>query len=339
MTATSFEWLSERAQVVRMRRVATDALRAYPITATRLRLLNHGFNTTFRVDTADGQRFALRINLNSRRTAQNLRAESAWLAALANDTDLHVPVPQQTVDGGLVHQATAPGFDRPLPVVLMSWLPGGDLGRDAPPDRWAAVGRATATLHAHGAGWRLPADAELPRYRDALAGDARHFDNDHPLLDDAAREVFGEVIRRNDAAFAAIERAAPLQPVHADLHGWNLKWCRGRLSIFDFDDSAWASPALDVPVSAFYVRPRADCEQALLDGYAAVRPLPEIGDEHFEAIVAGRNLLLVNDMFVTTNAAWIGWAPQYVRNSIRKLRAYLDTGRYRHDIEGLEPAR
>ncbi|WP_432804233.1 phosphotransferase [Deinococcus taeanensis] len=31
--------------------------------------------------------------------------------------------------------------------------------------------------------------------------------------------------------------------MYADLHSGNLRWCRGRLSVFDFDDSGLGLPA------------------------------------------------------------------------------------------------
>ena len=46
--------MTTRAQVHRLRAVALRALEAYPIEVARLRLLYHGFNTTFRVDASDG---------------------------------------------------------------------------------------------------------------------------------------------------------------------------------------------------------------------------------------------------------------------------------------------
>ncbi len=119
--------------MARLRPVALAALAHYPVEVARLRLLNHGFNTTFRVDTTDGRRFALRLNVNSRRTPQNLAAEAAWLAALAADTELWVPVPQSTREGALTTEVFSPDLGRSLPVALFSWLPGSDLGDDATP--------------------------------------------------------------------------------------------------------------------------------------------------------------------------------------------------------------
>ena len=60
-----FERLDPRSQARRLRRLATTALAAYDLPAVpapRLRLLAHLYNTTFRVDTADGQRYVLRIH-------------------------------------------------------------------------------------------------------------------------------------------------------------------------------------------------------------------------------------------------------------------------------------
>ena len=42
--------------------------------------------------------------------------------------------------------------------------------------------------------------------------------------------------------------------LHADLHNSNLKWCRGRLYVFDFDDSAIGVPMQDLAISAYYLR-------------------------------------------------------------------------------------
>ena len=65
-------------------------------------------------------------------------------------------------------------------------------------------------------------------------------------------------------------------------------------------------------------------------GYATVRPLPAVTDEQFEAMVAGRNLLLVNDVIEQPNADTQAMTPAYVAASVRRLRHWLDTGRYRN---------
>lgn len=58
-------------------------------------------------------------------------------------------------------------------------------------------------------------------------------------------------------------------------------------------------------------------------GYATVRPLPAVTDEQFEAMVAGRNLLLVNDVIEQPNADTQAMTPAYVA---ARPRAGFGTG-------------
>lgn len=332
-----FEDRSVRGQVARLRPLAVEVLRRYSIDVAALRLLNHGFNTTFRVDTTDGRRFALRLNVNSRRTDSFIGAEMAWLAALAEETDLWVPVPQRTHDGALLTHVHSPDLDRHLPAALFSWLPGRDLGDDASDVQMRAVGRATAALHAHGERWQPPPGTSLPPIDTVLMDLPYQLGHDHPLLSSADHqlidEAFERVQRQYDALFAGVDR----QPLHADLHVWNLKWHRGRLAVFDFDDSGIGVPAQDLAISAYYLRDNAAQEAALLEGYQELRSLPPFTSEQYEAMVASRNLVLLNDVVTTTNAEFLAILPRYVPNSIIKLRAYLETGVFRHDVPGLIP--
>ena len=327
--------MTSRQQVVRLRRTALEILRQYPVDVARLRLLNHGFNTTFRVDSADGRRFALRLNVNSHRTTQNIAAELAWLTALAVDTDLWLPVPQPRRDGALMAEVFSPDLDRSLPAVLFSWLPGRDVGDDASVAQLRAAGRATATLHGHGENWSLPTGAALPLIDSVLMDTPNHLAGEHPLLTEDRRTVieaaFAHVQRHNDELFAGAHRHA----LHADLHTSNMKWHRGRLSVFDFDDSGIGVPVQDLAIAAYYLRDNAEQEAALLEGYQELRTLPAYTSAQFEAIVASRNLILLNDVIVSSNAGFRAIAPRYVANTVVKLRHYLDTGIYRHDVPGV----
>jgi len=312
-------------------------LRQYPIKVASLRLLDHGFNTTFQVDTTDGHRFALRLNVNSRRTDAFIGAEMAWLAALSAETDLWVPTPQATRDGALLAHVHCSPLGRRVPAALFSWLPGSDLGDEATPDQMRAVGRAAAKLHAHGEQWSPPPGTELPAIDTVLMNTELVLDADHPLLSTADHaliaDVFAHVQGHYDTTCAGVAR----QPLHADLHIWNLRWYRGRLSVLDFDDSGIGVPVQDLAICAYYLRDDRAQEAALLEGYQQLRPLPSFTTEQFEAMVASRNLMLLNDDVTTTNAEFLEMLPRYVPNSLTKLRAYMETGVFRHHVPGLIP--
>jgi Ser/Thr protein kinase RdoA (MazF antagonist) len=125
------------------------------------------------------------------------------------------------------------------------------------------------------------------------------------------------------------------QPLHADLHLGNIKWHRRQLYVFDFDDSGMGLPVQDLAMAAYYLRPAAHLEDALLEGYSDVAELPSYSSAQYEAVVASRNIVLLNDIVATANADFRALLPTYVPNTIVKLRNYLETGVYRHDVDGL----
>ncbi len=330
----SYDQLSMRAQTHRMRQVALLALEQYPFEVSRLRLLFHGFNTTFRVDTTDGRRFAMRINTNSVKTDANLDAELAWLDALARDTDVSVPIPQPARDGRLRTEVWFEPLQRSLPVVVMSWLPGRDLD-EGPPEGFRALGRAMALLHEHAEQWEPPAGADFPSHSTVLFDIPNILVTDHPLLTDESRELFARVLDRTQAAYDTAMARGPVMPIHADLHGGNVKWLRGRLAVFDFDDAADGVPVQDLAISAYYLRDDPRCEAALLAGYEEVRALPSFPDEEFEAIVAARNLLLANEVLRMSTADIREIAPPYLANAALRLEAFMETGVYVRDVPGV----
>ncbi len=334
-TASTFEDLSTRAQVHRLRRVALAALEQYPFEARSVRLLFHGYNTSFRIDTTDGRRFAMRLNVNSDKSQAALTAELAWLEALAADTDIAVPVPQPTRSGSLRAWVWSDELSADVPVVVMSWLPGRDL--DEPTlEACRALGGLTARLHAHAESWSPPSGAAFPPIDDVLIG-APNLLLDLPDLSAEQREVFTAALERTQRVYDHFRRGPLRHAIHADLHGSNVKWLRGKIAVFDFDDACCGAPVHDLAISMYYLGRKPELEAALLHGYAELRPLPEFTHEQLEALVASRNLLLANDVLTDTNAATRAIVPTYLRNSAVKLRAYLETGEYRHDVPGLEP--
>jgi Ser/Thr protein kinase RdoA (MazF antagonist) len=335
---SDFAELTHRQQVSRLRRTALQVLAEWPIEVTGLRLIIHDYNTTFRVDTATGAAFALRINVNSRRTPAQLNAEAEWLAALARDTDISVPTPQHTKKGALRADVYVEELERSLPAVLMSWLPGRVLGFRASAAKLRAVGQLMAALHDHAADWPLPAECALPRFDHPLFNDADRL-TDHEDADQwgpGAREVVAEAMTRTCQAFDEVFAHSPVFALHADLHGANLMWQEDRLAVFDFDDSGLGPPLLDLAISAYYLRSDPRREKALLDGYASARAFPDFTTDQYEGLLASRNLLMMNDLLGSATASVRDFRPRYLRNSIRKLRHYLDTGSYLHRIEGLE---
>lgn len=332
---SEFQGLSSRAQVLRLRAAAAEVLSAWPVTVTRIRLLYHGYNTTFRVDTADGTPFALRLNVNSRKRPEGLLAEMSWMRALADDTDIRVPVPLPTSVGGLTAEVHVPSLGRTIAAALFSWLRGPNLHKVAGPEHLRVLGRTMAQLHTHAEGWSMPAGAALPSTDRFWAPDGPMLTLSHELLTVDRRAVFEEVLAQVRHVTPLVSATGPHHVLHADLHLANAKWYRGRLSVFDFDDCLWGVRAHDLPITTYYIQPQRPLVEALFEGYADVRSLPPLPDEHFQTLLAARNLLLVDELLSTESADFIAVLPTYMANSELKLRHFLTTGTYRHDLEGV----
>lgn len=288
------------------RRVALDALTRFDVHPARVRRLPRGWNTGYDVWDRDGARYVLRVHRDDGPDPQAVRAELAWLHALRRDTDLEVPEPVPAADGDLLVEVDRPGGGTAA-ADLLRWVDGSFLGAERTrPAHLRAYGRLTAALHAHAAGWatgdsstrpdplgwtevarRSGADPFAPDVvEDALAGLAAL----DPRWDTGAlRAVVAAAGAARDAAVADGE----VWLVHADLHHENVLVV-GRdaggsvVGAIDFDDCGDAPLVYDLAVTLSELPVRDDLRAALLEGYAAVRPLPRDLDDRLDALVAFR---------------------------------------------------
>lgn len=334
VVATAYADLGDDEQAEALRPVAVAAGEEFGFDVVRLEVLLHSYNTTFDVGTADGGRYAMRVNTNSQSTGPEVLAQQAWQLAIAAETPVTVPVPRVTRDGDWCARRFSQALGREVLVTCASWLEGDDVG-EPDPDQAHALGRAMAHLHIHAARWVMPRGGTMPVFDDPLFGDEDRLTG-APDLDEEQHEVLGRARERAVDAFGHTVSTGPLVPLHADLHGGNLKWHEGRLAVFDFDDCGIGTPALDLAISTFYLRGDGSeaVEAALRAGYAEVAPLPDVGPEAFEALVASRQLLLGNDLLGSTTAGLRERSRDYLVTTVDRLRHWLETGRFNRSLPG-----
>lgn len=322
---TEFAALSRRSQLQRLRSSAERVLAEYGIADADLRLKQLDFNATYRIDSSKG-RFALRINVNSPHGAEAVAAEAAWVEALAADTDLQVPLPARTADGAPATTARVDGLDRDLGAVLYSWLPGRDVGEEAPRVRLRALGAAMATMHEHTRTWSNPLTDARPRLTGVWMDEPDRITGDERWITKKARKPILAALEQVTEITAPLWRRKR-QLIHGDLHIWNAKWHEGRLSVFDFDDCGHGLPLQDLAITSYYLRDDDGAEAAVREGYESVRALPQHTDEQFEALLVARNLLLLNSVLESVTADMADFLPGYVEKTAGRLNGYLKTGR------------
>lgn len=325
--APAYTALDEEGQVEALRRVAIAAAERFGLGVRDLALVLHAYNTTFRLDTDDGRRLALRVNTNSKSTVTHIAAQQAWQHALAADTDVRVPDPLATPEGAWQVLVECPEWGGSLHVTVASWLEGDDVG-ECDAEQAGALGRTMAALHDHAEGFTLPRGASLPLFDEPLFHDESHLEGAVPMP-----AVHADVIRESldicGRRFAEVYAGRSPIVLHADLHGGNLKWHRGELAVFDLDDAGLGVPALDLAISTFYLRAGEPAvEEALRSGYAQRRELPAVTEGQFEALVAARQLLLANSLLTSSTASLRAEAGAYLDVTVERLRGWLETGRF-----------
>ncbi len=305
-----FEDLSRRTQISQLRELALTALSAYDLPPIRLTLLAHLFNTTFRVDTATGERYVLRINRAGMPSVRRVAAELAWLAALRRDTTLEVPSPVSTIDGSLFTIAATPHIPAGHICVLFQWLPGRILRRGLTPDHLRRVGSLMAHLHNHAAQWVSQGEHSITSARgrvDYLIETAKGLSD--PFAPDVITYIHALVEETLSAAEAtqvmeilervkAVEDALGNGPdvfglIHADLHYGNLLFAGDTLKAIDFDDCGFGPLLYDHAVMLNMILDWPGypaLRNALLSGYREVRLLSIEKEAYLNTFIALRRV-------------------------------------------------
>jgi Ser/Thr protein kinase RdoA (MazF antagonist) len=310
--------MTSQQQVESLSACVAEVVAQYNLDVTATESINHEFNSTFKVTTADGERFALRINVNSTRTLENLKAEIFWVKTIS---DVKVSKPVANATGEFVtfghHDATG----RRLPSVLYTWLEGEELGDEPTIQQIRATGAAMARLHQQSAGLQLPEGASLPDLSDFFWGSpdfltgAESMSDDEQRLCGRARELVDDTVRQ-------LGRQEAVQPIHADIHPWNVMWHNEEVAVFDFDDSGIGLRVQDLATSLYYLdTPEQD--EALLDGYRSVSPLPEYTERQMKALLLQRRLILLNYLHETSNPEHREMLPNYQVETIRRVSELL----------------
>ena len=330
-----FAIASRRQQIRILHGVAHDLVTQYPIRPTSIELRNFGFNATFRITTSRGRQYGLRINVNSARSRANLFAEVTWLEALGARTRLAAPQPVRSRSG--LPTSTTAAAGRSFDALVYSWLDGRVVGDRIGHNTAVELGSAMALLHEHALGLRLPKSARFPELTSFFWNQPDRIHDPLTQLNAVQLRVIDRVISDVKPVLKRMLAADLHRPIHSDLHAGNLLRHNGRLAIIDFDDSGVGVPAQDLGVAAFYQDAKPAFLDGLFEGYATVRPLPNVSEDMIHALMAHRNLVLLNDLLGNQTADMRAMLPKYIRRTTTRLRHYRDTGRFKLDLPGLEP--
>ncbi len=259
-------------------------------------------NTVYRVDTTQGDSYALRIRRVSYRSDAEINSELDWMAMLSQE-GLSVPVPVTASDGSRLvcigeHRAD-----------LVTWLSGKPMGSSG--ERllltnaimtFRTLGRTAARLHLLSDQWTLPSGFERPRWdNDALLGESPLWGRfwDCSGLNASDTELFSQFRKAARVALTEVHDLLDFGLIHADLVSENIllePTDINTIALIDFDDGVFGYRLFEIATA---LGKNVDEPQytalrdALIDGYRELRSIDISNLELFMAIRA---------------ATYVGWS-------------------------------
>jgi Ser/Thr protein kinase RdoA (MazF antagonist) len=318
----SFFDLSQDLQINELEHFAHDILKHYPIEVASAVSINYEYNATLKVKATNGQMFALRININSPRTPENLKAEIAWVRSLAQNSRVLVPEPIANNDGNFYTSIFHEASQRTLHCVLYSWLSGAELGDEPTEEQLHALGAAMATMHLASKDFSCPAGSTLPSFIDPLWETEDFLLSEKSVLDSPTREVISQAMDVIRSETQRLFSENEPQIIHADLHGWNVMWNNGTLAVFDFDDCGFGLPLQDLATAIYYLDTQ-EQDAALKEGYASVAPLPKFTQRDMDMLLLQRRIVLLNYLYETSNLEHRSMIPEYQEETLRRIAKFL----------------
>jgi len=285
--------------------------------------INYEYNATLKVETTDGQFFALRINTNSPRTPENLRAEIAFVRFLAEDGRVKVPHPIKNHEGNFYTSILHEVSGRMFHCVLYSWILGEELEDEPTDEQLSALGIAMATMHVAAQGFKLPEGSSLPTFDDPLWWTEDFLLSEKSVLDAEAKDLISRALSAIKSGVSKFYLNATPGVIHADMHGGTVLWHDGGLSVIDFDDCGLGLPIQDFATALYYFdTPEQDA--AFKAGYQSIAPIPECSEKEMKMFFLQRRVVLLNYLYETSNLEHKSMIPEYQEETLRRVRNFLE---------------
>lgn len=319
-----FDANQEKAQQIEiLKQFAHEVMESYSITFQSLELVNYEYNATFKVVDQHQNSYALRMNINSKRSKANGLAEISFIRHLQAETDVNLPTPIANSAGSFLTEYRYNPDSKKILCVLYKWLEGEEVGDNPSESQLVCLGQAMAKMHIATESFDLPAEAELPIFQDPLWQTANQLTPNNNLLDSKTLYLLERTFEKIQRITNQLYSANRVQVIHADLHGWNLMWHKNEIAIFDFDDCGFGLAVQDLAV-AFYYLDTQEQRDVLISGYEQIRPLPDFSELDLETLLMQRRLILLNYLFETTNPEHKKMIPKYLEESKRRFGNYLN---------------
>lgn len=274
-------------------------------------------NAVYRVDLPGG-RAALRLHRRGYQSRAAIESELWWCMALA-DAGLPVPRPVAGRNGAMVCTLASGRL-----ASAIGWLEGEAIGAAGTPlagdlatqcRLMQDLGGLVARMHSATDALLVPPAFTRPRWDiDGLLGEAPLWGRfwDHPALSVPEAAAFGQI---RAWLRGVLPDAGDFGLIHADVLRENVMQTPTGLALIDFDDAGFGHRLYDLGTAlsqALGAPDYAALSDAMLAGYAAIRPVPANAGAQVQAFTLMRA------------CASVGWLAGRVAPDQAPTRAYID---------------
>lgn len=301
---------------------------------SRVRLINVSENTTYLVETPNGERRILRVHRRGYHSPRAILSELSWIKALRKS---HVVATPRIVMGLNQEQLQIWNDDTGNPYHLVMF----EFADGAAPDesddltaQFQILGQLAAKLHNHTSQWTRPEGfTRLSWGVSDVFGPSPHWGDwrDAPNIDAAIKTMLERCEIKVTSTLTQFGNSADRYGlIHADMRLANLLVSGDSITLIDFDDCGfgWFLYDFAAAISFFEHQPNVpDLKEAWFSGYRQIRELPETHSKQMDSLIMLRRMALL---------AWIGshqeapepqaLAPHFAQQSAELAERYLMNG-------------
>ncbi len=317
----SFSELSYRMQVKILRNLAVKGLGLFPFKDqnVKLKFINHGENTTFKVTDAKHGQYLMRICRNDYHTDLAIKEELKWLNKLSQNSNFQIPIPVVSIKNNFIERVCTEQIPEGRNVCIFKWTDGKFIRKSFKDNQFIELGRFIAQLH-------NASQKHLVKYRrywtsDGLLGTKPKFGSVDNLenissqqqhLISSGRKFVYKRLKKYENKFPK-----RLGLIHADLHFGNLIFNNKGIAAIDFDDCGFGFLIYDLAIpiiSMSFNKHITKVQQMhfrskLLEGYSQLREF----DKHDQ--------IILDDLIMARHLVMLGWLNS--RSDNPKLKLYL----------------
>ncbi|GGB84451.1 homoserine kinase [Marinobacterium zhoushanense] len=337
---SAFYQLTPEQQSQCLLQMAAQALSHWSLQDSELQLVKYRENAVYRVDTADGRRYALRIHRPGYHSGAALRSELQWMSALA-ENGIAVPEVIPTVDGRLLVSESHMAVPEARDIDLFAWIDGEQFGSveqglgdnaERIEHLYSTLGVMAARLHNGSSDWIPPAGFERHAWdRQGLVGEEPFWGRfwELELLTEEQKRLMESVRERIAEKLEGYDRSPQRYGlIHADFVPENLMVEGDTVRLIDFDDAGFGWHLFELATALYFIQEEPGfpvAKQALIDGYRRERALSDQELEDLELFLAARActyLGWIRSRQETETAREL--APELIRRACRQAERFLE---------------